>query len=227
MKCISILIGNFIIIGLQLYSLYICYYFFNNISMNTIYLSNILDNWGSRPYLNIELFDNDCPFNYEPIIINKFQLNCYNDLEKDSLPEEKFNSSILRNYLNKTLCIKKLSTFGYFKKNFKRKCGKEEKDCGYLDTLGHKLCLVNTKSCPINGISIKHKNENEDLHLITYESNKNLKDNHFLTNSSQVNNSKKYTKEININQNYSIVFTRENKNSLSTIVIDIDIISGT
>ena len=73
----------------------------------------------------------------------------------------------------------------------------------------------------------KHKNENEDLHLITYESNKNLKDNHFLTNSSQVNNSKKYTIEININQNYSIVFTRENKNSLSTIVIDIDIISGT
>ena len=229
MKCFSIILSNFTIIALQLFIFYICLTSFGQIGNNTLYLSNILDNWGARPFKNIELFDKDCPFNYEPIIVNKFALNCDFDFERDNIPEDNHNSSILRNHMNKTICIEKLTTFGYFKKNLKRKCGKDEKDCGYLDTLGHKLCVDSNKSCPINGVALRHNNENKFLKLFSYESsNKTTKtDDHYLSNFSLTNNNSiKETNSLSINENYSLIFTRENMNSLATVVIDLDIIIG-
>ena len=228
MKCFSIVLFNFIIICMQVTCLIITLTFFTHIRTNSLFLSNILDNWGSRPLMTIEVYDKDCPYNYDPIILNKFSLSCDFDLERDNLEEERYNRSILRTVDNKTFCIQKLSSFGYFKQTFKKHCHQDEKDCGFLDTLGNKFCVPQHKACPINGLALKHKKENKVVSLFSYESsNRSSYDHHVTHNISLENNSSlKDTYSLPINYNYSLVFSRENTHNLSTLAIEVDIIVG-
>ena len=215
MKSIFIILFNIIIVIVQIIGVILVIFSSEMLKSNIIYLANILDNWSSTPINKIKLSDYDCPFGYEPILVNKYSISCDFNLDRDLL-ERSETPHIFRNEKKQTFCEERLQNFFYFQHKQTKKCNSNEKDCGILDTLGNRYCVNINIDCPINRMSIKHHETNmsQDKHHL-YAKNKEIKDKN-LTNIEY----------LPINKDYSLAYSNIPNDNNSYLVVDIEIIQG-
>lgn len=129
-----------------------------------IFIANLLENWTKSPISKVILNEFDCPFNLDPIRINKLYIDCQIDWDNNMIMVGKNNSNFYQNSLGQNLCVEKLQDFKYFHYKKVKYCKTNEKDCGYLDTLQNKLCLMKNSTCPINRLSLIHHNDKSSSH---------------------------------------------------------------
>jgi hypothetical protein len=216
MKTLFLILFNVTIVLIQVFCLMISIISDEMLKSNIVYLANILDNWSATPIKNVQLFDFECPVNYEPLLLNKYAISCDFNLDRDFLDQKSSFSKVFKNEKNQTFCQERYSDFFYFQIKQKKECKPfKEKDCGIVDTLGNHFCVPNNTTCPINGIAIKHHQKgvpSSSSHAVV---NKNMKNFDFTNLNS-----------LPINNDYSLVTTNTHNDSSSFLVVDIDIIQG-
>jgi hypothetical protein len=216
MKTIFVILFNVSIVLFQILSLILAIISAEMLKSNIIFLSNFLDNWSTTPVKHIQLYDFECPVNYEPIMINKYAISCDFSLDRDFLDLKSTSSQVFKNEKNQTFCEQRYTEFSYFQIKQKSKCdSKIEKDCGLLDTLGNHFCIGQNQSCPLNGIAIKH-----------HETNLSSKGHHTygkLNYKSLLASNYEY---LPVNKDYSLVVTNNHSDGSALMIVDIDIIQG-
>ena len=216
MKTILLILFNVSIVLIQVLCFIISILSAEMLKSNIVYLANILDNWSATPIKNIQLFDLECPINYEPLLLNKYAISCDFNLDRDFLDQKSSFSKVFKNDKNQTFCQERYSDFFYFQVKQKKECtSMKEKDCGIIDTIGNHFCVPLNITCPINGIAIKHHQRGMSENSIHAVVNKNIKS-FDLTNLIS----------LPINQDYSLLTTNTHYVSSSYLVIDVDIIQG-
>lgn len=215
MKTIFIILFNVSVVIIQVTSLILAIVSGELLKSNIIYLSNLLDNWSATPIKDIKLFDFHCPFNYEPLFVNKYAISCDFNLDRDFLDLKAANTPIFKNENNQTVCVERYGEFFYFQIKQKTLCNNTlERDCGILDTLGNRYCVSKNQTCPINGIAIKHHQENmsSSSHHIYGKIDR-----------EQTNGS--LYQYLQINKDYSLVTSNNHKDDSAYLAVDIDIIA--